>query len=144
MRCCLYIQSLGSQVHLESKFATYIQNEVSKNYSTHCNLILDQLRLLHVRVYNNRLTPCSFITCYIYFFVSYQIERYTSDLESLKDEMRDLFGEWESVEGGKVMLDSLGDMEQLGEVREETDMVENEMTESVENFKVSLTKMDEF
>lgn len=58
--------------------------------------------------------------------------------------MRDLFGEWESVEGGKVMLDSLGDMEQLGEVREETEIVENEMTESVENFKVSLTKMDEF
>ena len=29
MRCdCPYIQSLGSQVHLESKFATYIQNEV--------------------------------------------------------------------------------------------------------------------
>ena len=57
--------------------------------------------------------------------------------------MRDLFGEWESVEGGKVMLDSLGDMEQLVEVREETEMVENEMTESVKNFKVSLTKMDE-
>lgn len=80
---------------------------------------------------------------YMYFLVSYQIERYTSDLESLKDEMRDLFGEWESVEGGKVMLDSLGDMEQLVEVREETEMVENEMTESVNNFKVSLIKMDE-
>ena len=79
----------------------------------------------------------------MYFLVSCQIERYTSDLESLKDEMRDLFGEWESVEGGKVMLDSLGDMEQLVEVREETEMVENEMTESVKNFKVSLTKMDE-
>lgn len=80
---------------------------------------------------------------FIYLFVSCQIERYTSDLESLKDEMRDLFGEWESVEGGKVMLDSLGDMEQLVEVREETEMVENEMTESVNNFKVSLIKMDE-
>ena len=79
----------------------------------------------------------------MYFLVSCQIERYTSDLESLKDEMRDLFGEWESVEGGKVMLDSLGDMEQLVEVREETEMVENEMTESVKNFKVSLIKMDE-
>jgi hypothetical protein len=57
--------------------------------------------------------------------------------------MRDLFGEWESVEGGKVMLESLGDAEQLVEVREETEMVETEMTESVENFKVSLAMMDE-
>jgi hypothetical protein len=31
VRCyCLYMQSLGSQVHLESKFATYIQNEVRR------------------------------------------------------------------------------------------------------------------
>ena len=57
--------------------------------------------------------------------------------------MRDLFGEWESVEGEKVTLESLGDMEQLVEVREETELVENEMTESVENFKVSLAKLDE-
>ena len=57
--------------------------------------------------------------------------------------MRDLFQEWESVEGEKVTLESLGDMEQLIEVREETELVENEMTESVENFKVSLAKLDE-
>ena len=72
-----------------------------------------------------------------------QIERYTSDLESLKDDMRDLFGEWESVEREKVTLESLGDMEQLVEVREETELVENEMTESVENFKVSLAELNE-
>ena len=57
--------------------------------------------------------------------------------------MRDLFGDWESVEGEKVTLDSLGDMEQLVEVREETEMVENEMTESVDNFKVCLAKLNE-
>ena len=57
--------------------------------------------------------------------------------------MRDLFGEWESVDREKVTLESLGDMEQLVEVREETELVENEMTESVENFKVSLAKLNE-
>ena len=57
--------------------------------------------------------------------------------------MRDLFGDWESVEGEKVTLDSLGDMEQLVEVREETEMVENEMTESVDNFNVCLAKLNE-
>ena len=80
---------------------------------------------------------------YVLFPCVHQIERYTSDLESLKDDMRDLFGDWESVEGEKVSLKSLGDLEQLTEVREETELVENEMTKSVENFKVSQAQLVE-
>ena len=55
--------------------------------------------------------------------------------------MRDLFGDWESVEGEKVSLESLGDMIQLTEVIKETQLVENEVTKSVETFKVSQAQL---
>ena len=65
-----------------------------------------------------------------------QIERYTSDIESLKDDMRDLFGNWEDGEGD-MKLKTLGNMTELNELSEETQLVVRDVSESVDTFKVS-------
>ena len=65
-----------------------------------------------------------------------KIERYTSDIESLKDDMRDLFGDWEDGEG-EMKLEPLGKMTDLNELSEETQLVVRDVSESVDTFKVS-------
>ena len=67
-----------------------------------------------------------------------QIEGYIADLESLKDDMMDLFGDWEGVEPDKVKFEALGGMEDLVELGEETQLVESDVSESVDTFKVGL------
>ena len=66
-----------------------------------------------------------------------QIERYTSNIESLKDDMRDLFGDWEDGAQEEMKLENLGNMTDLNELSEETQLVVADVSESVDTFKVS-------
>ena len=50
--------------------------------------------------------------------------------------MRDLFGDWEDVEG-EMKLETLGKMSDLNELSEETQLVVRDVSESVDTFKVS-------
>lgn len=50
--------------------------------------------------------------------------------------MRYMFGDWEGGDG-MVKLEGLGGMPELEELRDETFVVEDELSESVGTFKVS-------
>lgn len=65
-----------------------------------------------------------------------QIEGYIADLESLKEDMLDLFGDWEGVEPDRSKFKSLGGMAELVELQEETQLVDSDVSESVDTFKV--------
>ena len=78
----------------------------------------------------------TFCTIYQFYHYTVQIERYASDLESLKDDMRDLFGDWEDAGEKSLTLERLGGMNHLNELCEETNLVKADVAESVENFNV--------
>lgn len=77
------------------------------------------------------------VNCAIPLVAHNQIERYTSNIESLKDDMRDLFGDWEDGAQEEMKLENLGNMTDLNELSEETQLVVADVSESVDTFKVS-------
>ena len=48
----------------------------------------------------------------------------------------DLFGDWEGVEPDRSKFKSLGGMPELVELQEETQLIDNDVSESVDTFKV--------
>ena len=50
--------------------------------------------------------------------------------------MRDLFGEWEGM-AKETELKGLGGLKHLSEITEETQLFQNDVTDIVDNFKVS-------
>ena len=69
----------------------------------------------------------------------FQIEKFADRLESLKDELRDDFGEWEDVEREEVKVAGLGSMEDLRQLCEEAQEMEEHVQDIVKATKVALS-----
>ena len=68
----------------------------------------------------------------------FQIEKFADRLESLKDELRDDFGEWEDVEREEVKVAGLGSMEDLRQLCEEAQEMEEGVQDIVKATKVGM------
>ena len=69
----------------------------------------------------------------------FQIEKFADELESLKDKLRDDFGEWEDVEREDVKVAGLGSMEDLQQLCEETQEMEEGIQDIVKATKVTFS-----
>ena len=69
----------------------------------------------------------------------FQIEKFADGLESLKDELRDDFGEWEDVGREEVKVAELGSMEDLRQLCEEAQEMEEGIQDIVKATKVTLS-----
>ena len=68
-----------------------------------------------------------------------QIEGFAEELDSLSDDFRNVLGEWEGLAREKVEVVGLGTMEDLQQLREETQEMENAVQETTRRMKVTFS-----
>ena len=67
-----------------------------------------------------------------------QIDGFAEELDSLNDDFREVLGDWEGVRREEVEVAGLGTMEDLQQLREETQEVEDTVRDTTRRMKVTV------